>query len=113
MKLREADDSFAILQGSEVSLRAQLQASINTNTTERVSFELCHSKTQLAYAEAKETVNMQMEEILLSQHRIAVLEKLKNSNRYTIAKEGSERTRLTFTFGSGFVLNHFVLKIFS
>lgn len=75
VKIREADDSFAISQGTEISLRAQLQASITANTTERASFELCYSKVQLAYAEAKETVNMQMEEILLSQRRIALLEK--------------------------------------
>ena len=75
MKLSESDDSIAILQGTEVSLRAQLQACMTTNSTDRDSFELYYSKTQLASAEAKETANMQLEEIIASQHRIALLER--------------------------------------
>lgn len=74
VKLTEADDSLLIQQGTEDALRAQLRAQTNKNSAERDAFESCHSKLQLAFAEAQETVNMQSEEIRMLKDRAVMRE---------------------------------------
>ena len=62
-------------------------------SAERDSFELCHSKIQLVCAEAKETANMQSEEILMLKDRTVMLENQTKDSMLT-SSEATETMRM-------------------